>query len=97
MSDVIINEIKSSKAPVAMEVPLLFESHLDDFADEIIYVDCSIEQRKQRLAKRDAHFNENLLINKDYDLKNKKKATHVINNDEGIAKLEKQIRAIFYK
>ena len=97
VSDVIINEIKASKTPVVMEVPLLFESHLDDFADEIIYVDCSIEQRKQRLAQRDKNFNESLLINKDYDLANKKKATHVINNDEGIANLEKQIRSIFCK
>lgn len=97
VSNIIIREIKNSKTKVAMEVPLLFESHLDDFADDIIYVDCPLEIRKNRLAKRDKNYLDNLKINNSYDLENKKKATHVIVNDEGIAKIEKQIKTIYGK
>lgn len=97
VSNIIIKEIKNSKTKVAMEVPLLFESHLDDFADDIIYVDCPLEIRKNRLAKRDKNYLDNLKINNSYDLENKKKATHVIVNDEGIAKIEKQIKTIYGK
>lgn len=97
VSNIIIKEIKNSKTRVAMEVPLLFESHLDDFADDIIYVDCPLEIRKNRLAKRDKNYLDNLKINNSYDLENKKKATHVIVNDEGIAKIEKQIKTIYGK
>ncbi len=95
VSDVIINRIKKAKTKVAMEVPLLFESHLDDFADKIIYVDSSLENRKKRLEKRDKNYNETLLINKDYDLENKKKATHVIVNNDGVASLEENIKSTF--
>lgn len=97
VSDVIINRIKKAKTKVAMEVPLLFESHLDDFADAIIYVDSSLENRKARLLKRDKNYQETLLINKDYDLSNKKKATHVIVNDDEVASLERNIKSIFCK
>lgn len=94
VSDIIIDEIKHSKTPVAMEVPLLFESHLDDFADEIIYVDASMEVRIARVSKRDKN-TEILKINDKYNKENKKKATRVILNNEGIADLEKQINSIY--
>ena len=97
VSDKIISTIKSSKKNIAMEVPLLFESHLDDFADEIIYVDAPLEIRKERLIKRDKFYKETLLINKDYDLENKKKATRVIVNDKEATKIEKEIKSIFCK
>lgn len=97
VSDVIINRIKKAKTKIAMEVPLLFESHLDDFADSIIYVDSSLENRKARLLKRDKNYQETLLINKDYDLLNKKKATHIIVNDDEVASLERNIKSIFCK
>ena len=97
VSDNIISIIKHSKKNITMEVPLLFESHLDDFADEIIYVDAPLELRKQRLTKRDKFYNETLLINKDYDLENKKKATYVIVNDKSPKLMEKEIKTIFDK
>lgn len=97
VSDYIIKEIKNSKQPVAMEVPLLFESHLDDFADDIIYVDASLEVRKQRVEKRDKEYSKLLKINKDYDEANKKKATHIVVNNKGIAELKKSIKIIYGK
>ncbi len=77
-----------------MEVPLLFESHLDDFADEIIYVDASDEVRRKRLIKRDKNYKESLKINSSFSIENKKKATHVIINNDSIANLDKQIKTI---
>lgn len=94
VSDYIVNEIKHSKQNVAMEVPLLFESHLDDFADVIIYVDADEKVRKERLSKRDKNYKESLKINSSFDTENKKKATHIIINNEGIANLDKQIKLI---
>lgn len=91
------NAIKHSKNDVAMEVPLLFESHLDDLADEIIYVDAPIKDRKQRVLSRDTFGKENLLINDNYNKENKKKATRVIINDKGIASLEREIEIIYGK
>lgn len=89
--------IKHSKNDVAMEVPLLFESHLDDLADEIIYVDAPLNQRKERVLNRDKFGEENLLINDNYNKDNKKKATRVIINDKGIASLEREIEIIYGK
>ena len=97
VSDVIVNEIKYSKNAVAMEVPLLFESHLDDFADEIIYVDASLDKRIERVSKRDKNAAEILKINDKYNKENKEKATRVILNNDGIASLQKEIESIYDK
>ena len=94
VSDYIVNEIKHSKQNIAMEVPLLFESHLDDFADVIVYVDTDEKVRKERLIKRDKNYKESLKINSSFNTGNKKKATHIIMNNEGIANLDKQIKLI---
>ena len=97
VSEVIIDEIKKSKKEVVMEVPLLFESHLDDFADEIIYVDIASNVQKERLKLRDKNFDETLLINNSFNLKNKEKATCIILNNGNIADLEKNIKLIYGK
>ena len=94
VSNYIVNEIKHSKQNVAVEVPLLFESHLDDFADVTIYVDSSEEVRIKRLSQRDKNYKESLKINSSFDKENKKKATHIITNNEGIANLDKQVKII---
>ena len=97
VSETIIDAIKKSKVDVAMEVPLLFESHLDDFADEIIYVDAPIKNRIDRVSKRDLKPEEIIKINESYNENNKKKATRVIINDKQIANLEKEIGFIYGK
>ena len=43
---------QANKDIVIAEVPLLFESHLDDFADEIIFVESSLENRKERIHNK---------------------------------------------
>lgn len=95
VSDIIIRKIKHSKVDVAMEVPLLFESHLDDFADEIIYVDSPLKERIKRVSKRDKNAEEILKINEQYNIKNKEKASCVILNNGNLTSLEKKIKTIF--
>lgn len=97
VSEEIIKEIKNSKTKVAMEVPLLIESHLDDFADEIIYVDALLDIRKERLSHRDLDAAKSLKINESYEMENLKKATRLIINEGDIAKLEKDIKSIYGK
>ena len=97
VSEIIIAEIKKSIVDVAMEVPLLYESHLDDFADEVIYVDAPLKERIDRVSKRDLKPEEIIKINEKYNENNKKKATRIIINNDGIANLEKEIRIIYGK
>ena len=97
VSKIIITEIKKSIVDVAMEVPLLYESHLDDFADEVIYVDAPLKERINRVSKRDLKPEEIIKINEKYNENNKKKATRIIINNDGIANLEKEIRVIYGK
>ena len=91
VSDYIISSIKSSKTNVVMEVPLLFESHLDDFADEIIYVEVDENTQLQRLKERDKDYLNKLELNKNFNKNNKEKATLVIYNNNNVASLEKII------
>ena len=91
VSDYIISSIKSSKTNVVMEVPLLFESHLDDFADEIIYVDVDENTQLRRLKGRDKDYLNKLELNKNFNKNNKEKATLVIVNNNDVASLEKII------
>ena len=97
VSDYIIDSIKSSKQNIVMEVPLLFESHLDDFADEIIYIEVDESKQIERLKKRDINYDSLLKINKSFNKENKKKATYVISNNGDEAALKKQIISIFGK
>lgn len=93
VSERIVSSIKSSKQNVVMEVPLLFESHLDDFADEIIYVEASKDKQITRLKNRDKDYEQKLELNKNFNKENKEKATLVIINDKDVASLEKIIDA----
>lgn len=97
VSDIIVDEIKNSKQNIVMEVPLLFESHLDDFADDIIYVDVDKNIQIERLKNRDSNYKSLLKINDSFNKNNKKKATYVITNNGDEAALEKQILTIYGK
>lgn len=97
VSDIIISEIKKSSQNIVMEVPLLFESHLDDFADDILYIDIDEKTQIERLKNRDLDYKSLLKINKSFDKTNKKKATYVISNNQDEAALEKQILTIYGK
>ncbi len=89
--------VKKSDKPVVIEAPLLFESGLDLICDKIIYVDAKKETQVNHLKARHSDVNSSLDLNKNYNTENKKKATHVIINDNDVANLYKQIDSIFCK
>ena len=93
VGEYIKKEIKKSKQNIVMEVPLLFESHLDELADDIVYVDVNPDIQIERLKKRDKNYLNSLKINSNFRIKNKEKATFVINNDGDVANLRKIINA----
>lgn len=94
---VVEHTIKTSKKPIVVEAPFLFESGLDSVCDKIIYVTASKTSQKEHLETRKSNVEESLKLNKNYNIENKKKATYVIINDNDIAYLNKQINSIFCK
>lgn len=94
VSDRIISLIKSTKINIVMEVPLLFESHLDDFCDEIVYVDVNKKKQNEHLLKRGSDISI-IKINQSFNSENKKKATHIIVNNDDIASLKNKIKSIY--
>lgn len=95
--EIIEKQIKISKKPLVVEAPLLFESGLNLLCDEIIYVDASKDSQKKHLASRNSNVEKSLDLNKSYNTKHKKEATHIIINDNDIANLNKQVESIFCK
>lgn len=80
----IINFLSTTKSPIrVVEVPLLFESNLDRYFDDIIVIDISKEKQDELIASRDKakalYLKE---INKTNRIdENILKATYVIKND----------------
>lgn len=80
---------------LAIEVPLLFESRIDDYCDETIYVDVSSKVQKERLALRSMPVDMALALNTGFDhINNKKKATYVIDNTKTVNDLYLQLDKI---
>ncbi len=94
------NFLVSSKGPLnIVEVPLLYESHMEDIFDIIIAIDISNENQKKRLEQRNkntASFLLSIYDNSIFD-KNKKRATYLINNDGNEIELENKIKEILNK
>lgn len=89
--------IKSMKQDekLAIEVPLLFESRIDDYCDETIYIDILRQVQKERLALRKMPVDMALALNNGFDhVNDKKKATYVIDNSTTIEQLYKQLAKI---
>jgi formamidopyrimidine-DNA glycosylase len=77
---------------VVMEVPLLFQSKIDDLADEIYIVYSSKEIQMKRLQARNGNIDSYLKLNESYlKQENKKKATALICNNKDVASLHKLI------
>lgn len=92
--------LKSSKGPLnIVEVPLLYESHMEDLFDVIIAIDISYENQTKRLEKRNKNTASFLLSLYDNELfdKNKKKATFLITNDGSEKELEEKVKEIISK
>ena len=90
---------ENNKGLVVVEVPLLFESKMDNLFDVIIGVETPIKKQKELLSGRDGEKSQQLKeINKvsAYD-KNKKKADIIINNDADLESLNNKVNKIINK
>ena len=73
---------------VVLEVPLLFQSHIDDYADEIIILSVNKKIQEERLKSRGVNVDEFLKLNESYYAQeDKKKATCIIDNNDDVASL----------
>lgn len=95
--EVVEKLIKHSTKPTVIEAPLLYESGLDLICDKVIYVDVKRDSQIEHLKSRKSNVESSLELNKNYNVSNKKKATHVIINDKDVANLYKQLDSIFCK
>ena len=89
----------NSKGIVCVEVPLLFESKMDDLFDVLIGVEAPLKKQKQLLSTRDGDKAKQLeTINSasTYD-KNKEKADFIINNDSDLKSLNNKVINIINK
>lgn len=87
--------IKNAVSNVILDVPLLYPSHLDNLTDLVILVDSNLENRKNRIEKEGRDSSSLLRINASYPLTYaKKKASIVINNNQGLDNLNKQLDLI---
>lgn len=80
---------------IAIEMPLLFEAKLDDYCDETIYVDIKDSIQAKRLAERRLPLATLRALNTGFDaLRDKEKATYVVDNSSSLSKLYKQLKRI---
>jgi dephospho-CoA kinase len=79
---------------IFLDIPLLYESHLEYLCDEIIVVYLDEQRQVQRLMARD-HIDESyaytIINNQISSLKKRKMADIVFDNNQGIEELYKQI------
>jgi len=97
VEEVIIKKIKTMKRDekLVLEIPLLFESKLDDYCNETIYVDINPEIQKKRLENRRIPVEISLALNAGFDAKhNKQKATFVIDNSDSLDDLHHSLEKI---
>ena len=79
---------------IFLDIPLLYESHLEYLCDEIIVVYLDEQRQVQRLMARD-HIDESyaytIINNQISSLKKREMADIVFDNNQGIEELYKQI------
>lgn len=83
-----------------VEVPLLYESKMEDIFDKVILVYCDKELEIKRLIERNNYSEEEAMarINSQMDINEKKKyADIIINNDGSIENINKQVDDIIAK
>ncbi len=80
---------------IVLDIPLLFASKIDEYADEIYIVRTSKENQINRLAIRNGNIETYLKLNESYQKQEKiNKATAIIHNDGDLSSLYKQIDKI---
>lgn len=93
----VINE-STSNDKILLEVPLLFETHIDDFVDYSLFIDVNEISQIKHLKNRGINIDKMLKINKNFKKNiDKEKATFVIDNNSSIANLYKQLDVIYDK
>lgn len=91
--------LKENKGIVAVEVPLLFESKMENLFDVIIAVDVDSKRQAKLISERDGNKSADLKeINKvsTFD-KNKNKADFIINNDADLNSLNNKVLKVINK
>ncbi len=77
---------------VVIDVPLLFKSHLDDFANKILLIQINPNIQRERLEKRSGNSDSYLKLNKSYfEQEDIKKADFVISNNSNLEDLYKEL------
>jgi dephospho-CoA kinase len=92
-----INAFKKTNTAVVLDVPLLFETHLDKLCDKTILIAAPTKVTLQRITKRDGLTRKEALdrINSQMTLEEKKKrADFVIENTGTKAALKKKIQLL---
>ena len=95
-ADITKEEIEKNKERdcIFLDIPLLYESHLEYLCDEIIVVYLDEQRQVQRLMARD-HIDESyaytIINNQISSLKKREMADIVFDNNQGIEELYKQI------
>ena len=93
----IVKTIKTVKARmIVIEVPLLYESKMDNLFDVVIAVDVSKEKQLKLLTNRNPETAKSLLeinANHQFDA-NKEKADYLIENDADLNKLKEKTQKI---
>ncbi len=99
-TEMLIEQYQAEEGIVAvvLDIPLLMEVGWEKRCDKLVFVDCEEQIRLKRASKRQ-FFNENLLKKREkfqISLDKKKKISHyIINNNEDLSELTRQISEIF--
>lgn len=91
--------LSSSRVPIIVDAPLLFEVNLDTFFDKIIVVQCRKEAQIKRLRERDSLSAEEAeqRIASQLPLEAKtRRADFCIDNNSTLKDTEKQVKKIWY-
>ena len=94
----IVSFLTNSKADIrVVEVPLLFESKMDHYFENIVAIDIDEKKQLERLMARDKQKAIYLQeINKTNKIdENKNKATYLINNSSDLSSFKAEIKRIF--
>ena len=87
-------EIETNQGILFLDIPLLYESHLEFLCDQIVVVYLPVEQEIKRLMKRDTIDEKyaRIIINNQMSIEEKKsRADIVLDNSEGKETLYQQI------
>ncbi|MCR5184776.1 MAG: DNA-formamidopyrimidine glycosylase [Bacilli bacterium] len=91
--------IKQKESLIVVEVPLLYESKMENMFDVVIAVEVPLDKQVELINKRNATTADALMeINKTHQFeKNKRKADYLLVNDASLSKFNKKINDLINK